>query len=103
VTPALSWYLILGALLFSAGLYTVLARRNGVIALMGIVLILNSVTLNLVAFWRYAESASFDGQVFAMAVIVITIAQVAVGLGLIVALWRRYSTAVLDEADALKE
>lgn len=99
----LTWYLALAAGLFCVGLYAVLARRNAITILMGIVLMLNGVLVNLVAFWRYAEIETASGQTFALFVILVTAAQVLVGLALAVALWRSRSTAVVDELESLKE
>lgn len=99
----LPWILTFAAALFCVGLYAVLARRNGVIILMGVVLMLNGVIVNLIAFWRYRELETLGGQVFGLAVAVATVAQVVVGLGLFIMLWRRHGVAVLDEMDALGE
>jgi NADH-quinone oxidoreductase subunit K len=101
--PPLSWALVLAAVLFCIGLYAVLARRNGVTILMGIVLMLNGVIVNLVAFWRYRELETAGGQAFGLAVAIVAVAQALVGLGLLVALWRDHGVAVLDEMDALRE
>jgi NADH:ubiquinone oxidoreductase subunit K len=99
----LAWYLALAAGLFCVGLYAVLARRNVVTILMGVVLMLNGVLVNLVAFWRYAESGAADGQVFALLVILITAAEVLVGLALAIAMWRERGTAVVDDLESLRE
>jgi len=99
----LSWVLALAAGLFCVGLYAILARRNAVTILMGVVLMLNGVLVNLVAFWRYVESGTANGQTFALLVILITAAQVLVGLALAIVLWRERGTAVVDELESLKE
>ena len=101
--PPLSWYLAVAAGLFCVGLYAVLARRNAVTILMGVVLMLNGVLINLVAFWRYVESGTARGQAFALLVVLVTAAQVLVGLALTVALWRSQGTVVVDELESLKE
>lgn len=101
-TVPLSWILILAAALFCIGLYAILARRTAVAVLMGLVLMLNAVTINLVAFWRYAEPGTVSGQAFALFVYFIAAAETAVGLALVTTLWHSYSSAVLDEADSLK-
>ena len=98
----LYWYLILAAALFCIGLYGVLARRNAIAVLMGVELMLNAVNVNLLAFWRYQESGSVVGQVFTAFVYVVAAAEVAVGLALIIAIWRSRETVVLDEMDLLK-
>lgn len=99
----LMWVLALAAGLFCVGLYAVLARRNAVTILMGIVLMLNGVLVNLVALWRYAESQTANGQAFALLVILVTASQVLVGLALAVALWRSQGTAVIDDLETLRE
>ncbi|MGD1992682.1 MAG: NADH-quinone oxidoreductase subunit NuoK [Anaerolineae bacterium] len=98
----LHWYLILAAALFCIGLYGLLARRNAVAALMAVELMLNAVNINLIAFWRYTEPSTVTGQVFAAFVYVVAAAEVAVGLALIVALWRHRQVVSLDEIDLLK-
>lgn len=99
----LSWVLVLSAALFCVGLYAVLSRRSGIAVLMGVVLMLNAVLINLVGFWRYGGLETASGQVFALAVIFVALAEVLVGLALFVALWRSHGTVVLDEVDSLKE
>ena len=99
----LPWVLVLAAALFCTGLYAVLVRRNGVTILMGVVLMLNGVIVNLVAFWRYRELETPSGQVYGLAVAIVAVAQVVVGLGLLITLWRRHGVAVLDEMDSLRE
>lgn len=98
----LHWYLILAATLFCIGLYGLLARRNAVAVLMAVELMLNAVNINLIAFWRYTEPSTVTGQVFAAFVYVVAAAEVAVGLALIVALWRHREVVSLDEIDLLK-
>lgn len=98
----LSWYLILAALLFSIGLYGVLARRNAVAILMGVELMLNAVNINLLAFWRYRAPATVGGQVFAVIVFAVAAAEVAVGLALFIAVYRRRHSILADEINLLK-
>ena len=98
----LSWYLILAAVLFSIGLYSVLARRNAVAILLGIELMLNAANINLVAFWRYLDPAKMAGQAFAVIVFAVAAAEVAVGLALIISVYRRRMTIVADEIDLMK-
>ncbi len=100
--PPLSWYLILSAALFSIGLFGVLARRNAIAILLGIELMLNAVNINLVAFWRYGKPALIVGQVFAVIVFAVAAAEVAVGLALIISVYRRRNTVVADEIDLMK-
>ena len=98
----LSWYLILAAAIFSVGLFGVLARRNAIAILMGIELMLNAVNLNLLAFWRYLWSDSLTGVVFVIMVFAVAAAEVAVGLALIISIYRRRSTVVAEEIDLLR-
>ena len=98
----LSWYLVFAAALFCIGLYGVLARKNAIAILMGIELMLNAVNINLVAFWRYLDPAQMGGQVFAIIVFAVAAAEVAVGLALIVALYRKRLTANVDDLTSLK-
>jgi NADH-quinone oxidoreductase subunit K len=97
----LEHYLIVSAALFSLGVFGVLTRKNAVNVLMSIELILNSANINLVAFSRYS-SANFDGQVFAMFVIVVAACEAAVALAIILNLYRIVKSVDLDEARVLK-
>jgi NADH-quinone oxidoreductase subunit K len=98
----LSWYLILAAGLFSVGLFGVLARRNAVAILLGVELMLNAVNVNLVAFWRYGDAAQMAGQVFAIIVFAVAAAEVAVGLALVISVYRRRNTVAAEELNLLK-
>lgn len=99
----LSWYLIFAAALFSIGLYGVLSRRNAVAILLGIELMLNSVNINLAAFWRYGSDLfNMTGQVFAIIVFAVAAAEVSVGLALVISVYRRRNTVVADEIDMMK-
>ena len=98
----LSWYLTLAAALFSIGLFGVLARRNAVAILLGVELMLNAVNINLVAFWRYGDIAQMAGQVFAIIVFAVAAAEVAVGLALVISVYRRRNTVVAEDLDLLK-
>ena len=97
----LTHYLLISAALFSLGILGVITRRNGVNVLMGIELILNSANINLVAFSRYS-SIGLDGQMFAIFVIVIAAAEVAVALAIILTMYRLLKTVNIDQADTLK-
>jgi NADH-quinone oxidoreductase subunit K len=98
----LSWYLIFSAALFSIGVYGVLARRNAVALLMGVELMLNAIIVNLIAFWRYMSYSTMTGQVFAVVVLAVSAAEVAVGLALVISIYRRRNTVVADDVDMLK-
>jgi NADH-quinone oxidoreductase subunit K len=97
----LSHYLIISAALFSLGIMAVMTRKNAVNVLMGIELILNSANLNLVAFSRYAWM-NLDGQLYAVFVIVIAAAEAAVGLAIVLSMYRLIKSVSLDKADTLK-
>jgi NADH-quinone oxidoreductase subunit K len=99
----LNWFLVLAAGLFCIGLYGVLARRNAIGILMGVELMLNAVNINLVAFWRYLHPARLTGQIFAIFVFAVAAAEVAVGLALVIAIYRNRDTVVVEEIDLLKE
>ena len=98
----LSWYLILAAALFCVGLFGVIARKNVIGILMGIELMLNAVNINLIAFWRYITTSTMNGLVFAIIVIAAAAAEVAVGLAIIIAVYRSRSTVLADEVNELK-
>ncbi len=98
----LQHYLILSAVLFSIGLYGVLAKRNAVIILMCVELMLNAVNITLVAFSRYVVPAMLTGQVFAIFVIVVAAAEVAVGLAIIFAIYRGLEDIDVSKIDLLK-
>ena len=95
--------LVVGALLFSIGLYIALSRRNAVGVLMGIELMLNSVNLNLVGFARFVDSPRpIDGQVFAVFVITVAAAEAAVALALAVTIYRLRQSIDVDRLNLLK-
>ncbi len=98
----LSWYLVFAAALFCIGLFGVLSRKNAIAILMGIELMLNAVNVNLIAFWRYRTPDTIAGQAFAIMVFAVAAAEVAVGLALIIAVYRRRNTVVADEIDLMK-
>ena len=91
----LSWY-------FSIGLFGVLARKNAIAILMGVELMLNAVNINLIAFWRYITPTEVTGLMFGAMVFVVAAAEVAVGLALVISVWRRFDNVSADELDLLK-
>jgi NADH-quinone oxidoreductase subunit K len=99
---SLAWVLTLAALLFSIGVYGVLARRNAVMVLMSIELMLNAVNLNLVAFGAWFQDHLATGQVFALFVITVAAAEVGIGLAIILLIYRNRETINVDEVDILK-
>lgn len=102
MTIPLSWYLLFAALLFCIGLFGTLARKNAIGVLMGIELMLNAVNINLIAFWRFSNPASVSLLVFVVIVFATAAAEVAVGLALIISVYRRRSTVAAEEIDMLK-
>lgn len=98
----LSWYLLLAAALFSLGLYGLFARRNAVAILMSVELLLNAVNINLVAFWRYQTPDRSIGLAWALFVIAVAAAEAAVGLALIISVYRSRDSIVAEELDILK-
>lgn len=98
----LPFVLILAGALFCIGLFGALARRNAVRMLLGVELMLNAVNLNMVAFWRYLEPNLVAGQVFALFIIVVAAAEAAVGLAMVIAIYRSRETVNVDEVDTLK-
>jgi NADH:ubiquinone oxidoreductase subunit K len=98
----LSWYLALAAALFCIGLFGCLTRRNAIGILMGVELMLNAVNINLVAFGRYITPEAITGQVFAVFVITLAAAEAAVGLALIISIYRTYDSVDMQEVDLLK-
>jgi NADH:ubiquinone oxidoreductase subunit K len=104
--PDLSKFLVIGALLFSIGVAGVLVRRNIIVIFMSIELILNAANLNFIAFSRYLQDAgnvnAVAGQVFTVFIIVVAAAEAAIGLGLVIALYRNRGTIFVDKIDLLK-
>ena len=102
----LSYYLIVAAVLFCLGLFGALSRRNAVAVLIGVELMLNAVNINLVAFWRYVKPAApaFDlaGVVFALFVVTLAAAEAAIGLALIIAIYRSRDTVNVEDVDLMK-
>jgi NADH:ubiquinone oxidoreductase subunit K len=100
---SLQSYLLLSALLFSIGLAGALTRRNAILVLIGIELMLNAANLNFIAFWRYGpHPAALTGIMFAIFSISVAAAEAAVGLGIILAAYRHSRTTDLDQMNSLK-
>ena len=97
-------YLIVAAALFCTGLYGALSRRSAIAILIGVELMLNAVNLNLLAFWRHVEArqGTLSGQVFALIVITVAAAEAAVGLALIIAVYRNRRTVDVEDVDLMK-
>ncbi len=102
MTP-LAHYLIVSALLFSIGLAGALTRRNAILVLVGIELMLNAANLNFIAFWRYGPNPqALTGIIFAIFSIGVAAAEAAVGLALIISIYRQYKTTNLDQIDSMR-
>jgi NADH-quinone oxidoreductase subunit K len=106
LNPDLSKFLVIGALLFIIGVAGVLTRRNIIVIFMSIELILNAANLNFIAFSRYLQETgsanAIAGQIFTVFVIVVAAAEAAIGLGIVIALYRNKETIWVDEIDLLK-
>ncbi len=98
----LEHFLVLSAILFSIGVYGVLTRRNAVLILMSVELMLNAASINMVAFAAYASPEAFTGIIFAIFIITIAAAEVGLALAIILRIFRNRGTANVDEVNALK-
>ena len=102
MTP-LAGYLLLSAMLFAIGLAGALTRRNAILVLVGVELMLNAANLNFIAFWRFSSNPeALTGVMFVLFAIAIAAAEAAVGLALIIAIYRHFRTANVDNVDTLK-
>lgn len=100
---SLTSYLLVSAMLFSIGLAGALTRRSAILVLIGIEVMLNAANLNFIAFWRYGpHPAAFTGVMFAIFSIGVAAAEAAVGLGIILAVYRHSRTTDLDQMNSLK-
>ncbi len=98
----LNQFLILAALLFSLGIYGVLVRRNAVLVLLSIELMLTAVNINLVAFEAFLQNSELGGQIFALFVITVAAAEVGIGLAIVLMIFRNRTSANVDELDLMK-
>ncbi len=98
----LAFPLLFSAALFAIGVYGVLARRNGVLVLMSIELMLNAVNVNLVAFNQFLQDAALGGQIFTLFVITVAAAEVGIGLAIVILIYRNRETINVDEVNLLK-
>ncbi len=101
-TIGLQHYLVVSSILFSLGLFGIVTRKNAVMVLMGIELILNSANINFVAFARYGNFG-FDGQLIALFVVILAAAEAAVALAIVLNIYKNFATVNVDEIDKLKE
>jgi NADH-quinone oxidoreductase subunit K/NAD(P)H-quinone oxidoreductase subunit 4L len=102
MTVPLTAYLVVGAILFAIGVYTVVAQRSAVMVLMGIELVLNAVGLNIVAFWRFVRPDDYSAQLFTIFIITIGAVEMAVGLGIMMLIYRQRRTVQVDKFTELK-
>jgi len=98
----LTHYLIISAILFALGIYGVVTRRNAIMVLMGIELILNSANINFIAFSRYG-GMQLDGQAIAVFVIILAAAEAAIALAIVLNIYQRFNTVNVDDVSKLKE
>lgn len=97
-----SYFLVLSALLFSIGIYGVLARQNAVLILLSVELMLNAVNINLIAFSAMLGDAGLTGQVFALFVIAVAAAEVGVGLAIVILIYRNRKTSDVGDMSLMK-
>ncbi|MFZ6009165.1 MAG: NADH-quinone oxidoreductase subunit NuoK [Bacteroidota bacterium] len=102
MTLPIEHFLYLGALLFSAGLVIVITKRNAIMMLLGIELMLNGANLNLVTF-NQLYPANLNGQMFALFVIIVAVCEAAVGLAIVMRVYHYYQTSIPDEVNELKD
>jgi NADH-quinone oxidoreductase subunit K len=98
----LTHFLIVSAILFSLGIFAVVTRRNAILVLMGIELILNSANLNFIAFSRYG-GMNMEGQMFAIFVIILAAAEAAIALAIVLNIYEQFKTVNVDEVSKMKE
>lgn len=102
VTVGLTHFLVVSTLLFSMGLYAIITRKNAVMVLMGVELILNSANINFIAFSRFGNFG-YNGQLIALFVIVLAAAEAAIALAIVLNIYKNLSTVNVDEVDNLKD
>jgi NADH:ubiquinone oxidoreductase subunit K len=95
-------YLLVAAAIFCIGVYGVLARRNAVAILISIELMLSAVNINLLAFWRYVQPSNMAGQAFVAFVFVVAAAEAAIGLAIIIAIYRSRQSVAVEDVNLLK-
>lgn len=99
--PGLNHFLLIGALLFSFGLFAIMTRRNAIVVLMGVELILNAANLNLVAFSKY--NGGMEGIMFSLFVIVLAAAEAAIALAIIINIYKLFKSVDVSHVDTMKE
>jgi NADH:ubiquinone oxidoreductase subunit K len=98
----LNYFLCLSAFLFCTGTYGVLARRNAILVLMSVELMLNAVNINLVAFGAFYQDRLLTGQVFALFIIAVAAAEVGIGLAIVILIYRNRVSVNIDEVSLMK-
>lgn len=101
MTVPLTAYLVVAAVLFAIGIYAVLAQRSAVMVLMGIELLLNAIGLNLVAFWRFVQPGDYSAQIFTILIVTVGAVEMAVGLGIMMLLYRNHRSVQVDQYQEL--
>jgi len=102
MTIGLTHYLIVAAVMFVSGLFTMMTKRNAIGILIGVELVLNAATINLVAFDRYQGPGRLDGQITAIFVIVLAAAEAALAVGICINVYRNLGTVDVDRANSLR-
>lgn len=102
IAVPLTAFLVVAAILFAIGVYAVVAQRTVAMILMGIELVLNAVGLNLVAFWRFVRPGDYSAQIFTIVVVTIGAIEMAVGLGIVMLLYRARRSAQVDDYARLR-
>lgn len=97
IAVPLTGFLVVSALLFAIGLYAILAQRAAVMVLMGVELLLNATGLNLIAFWRWVAPGDYAGQIFTIIIVTIGAIEMAVGLGIMMLLYRVRRSVQVDD------
>lgn len=100
--PGLNHFLILSGLLFSLGVFAILTRRNAIMVLMGIELVLNAANINFIAFSRYS-AGTLDGQVIAIFVIILAAAEAAIALAIVLNIFQNFNTVNIDDLNQLRD
>ncbi|HZW38053.1 MAG: NADH-quinone oxidoreductase subunit NuoK [Syntrophothermus sp.] len=101
ITIGLTHYLIISSILFSLGLFGIITRKNAIMVLMGVELILNAANINFIAFGKYNNYN--HGQLYALFVIVLAAAEAAIALAIVLNIYKNFSTVNVDEIDTLKD
>jgi NADH-quinone oxidoreductase subunit K len=102
MTIGLNGFLIVSLIVFVLGLYCVLTRRNAIGILMGVELILNSANINYLAFSRYGGSPAYDGQIFALFVIMLAAAEAVIGLAIVLGIYQTFQTIDVEATETLR-